>query len=763
MAGSVIGAVAGGVANSIFGGDEPQAGAGGVQQVHNTSEVLIPDYLKSVIYKGDNSLVKRANRLSLESFAPYTDPRYAGFNADQLAAFQGVRDNFGRWSGDFEDALNMNRAAYDRVQNGFVNDNTLAKYMNPYQQQVTDIAKREALRDFDKQMNVLNDSFAKTAAFGGDRQAVSEMEAYRDINQRLDDLQVQGLHSNFTNAIQTALNAGAAETAAMGNAATNQANLAGASQNASFADLAGLQQIGGQQQALSQANLDFDYGQFKEEQNWEQQRLNSLAGLVYPLLGQSSTGSQTNTTTTPGLSTGNAILGGAALGNSIFGRGGLNSVFSPTSTINWNQGGTSTYSNPNFLGGLLNFKEGGMVKGNSLKEYAEGGKVDTGETFYKFLEGTYPAMWQEARNASRRNRSQEGSRLERALMGLAEMVAPQSILIDSMGKTGELTRGLTDYLLENPKKSKEKSGQIKNDREKYELENNILGLYDFDKYGSSINWDLLEKTASTPEEKQAAKALKVHAMQKHPEWFQDKSPENALRQKMNKISEELGVNPVFEETTKIPEKPLEETPKETSEDLPVIRPAAGSPILPLESSSKESPKGNLLSNILDKAHVPSLGAAATILQSGNKPVLSSLGGGLDRYISENKEISKSRLFEKQNEFENLIRMMNANNLSRQNEISNRRLSMEEEMLPFKQGKEALEMKKLQREAQEDPFIAQAIDIYMKENQGIPANLRDDDFETAVRSKAETLRRLSKIQGSSEDTSLGNPLGLSSVN
>jgi hypothetical protein len=69
---------------------------------------------------------------------------------------------------------------------------TAAQYMSPYMQNVVDIQKREADRDFSKQMARLDAQAAGTGAFGGSRHALERSEARRAQAQRLGDIQAQG-------------------------------------------------------------------------------------------------------------------------------------------------------------------------------------------------------------------------------------------------------------------------------------------------------------------------------------------------------------------------------------------------------------------------------------------------------------------------------------------------------------------------------------------------------------------------------------------
>lgn len=72
-----------------------------------------------------------------------------------------------------------------------------SKYMSPYMQGVIDISKREAERDYTKQMNALAAKAKSAGAFGGARQALERSEAQRNFNQQLQDIQTKGLQSAY--------------------------------------------------------------------------------------------------------------------------------------------------------------------------------------------------------------------------------------------------------------------------------------------------------------------------------------------------------------------------------------------------------------------------------------------------------------------------------------------------------------------------------------------------------------------------------------
>jgi hypothetical protein len=75
---------------------------------------------------------------------------------------------------------------------------TAEQYMNPYMQNVVEIQKREANRDYEKQLNALNAQAVQAGAFGGSRQAIERSEAARNQATKLSDIEAQGLNQAYT-------------------------------------------------------------------------------------------------------------------------------------------------------------------------------------------------------------------------------------------------------------------------------------------------------------------------------------------------------------------------------------------------------------------------------------------------------------------------------------------------------------------------------------------------------------------------------------
>ena len=79
---------------------------------------------------------------------------------------------------------------------------TLESYMNPYQQLVTDIEKREVQRQSDIQAADISQQAAQAGGLGGYREAIMQAERERNLGQQLADIQTRGGQAAFEQAQQ---------------------------------------------------------------------------------------------------------------------------------------------------------------------------------------------------------------------------------------------------------------------------------------------------------------------------------------------------------------------------------------------------------------------------------------------------------------------------------------------------------------------------------------------------------------------------------
>lgn len=85
----------------------------------------------------------------------------------------------------------------DVTAKSFTDTGVASQYMSPYQQQVTDIQKREAQRQADIASTQRGAQAAAAGAFGGSRQAIMDAEAQRNLAQQMNDIQARGSNQAY--------------------------------------------------------------------------------------------------------------------------------------------------------------------------------------------------------------------------------------------------------------------------------------------------------------------------------------------------------------------------------------------------------------------------------------------------------------------------------------------------------------------------------------------------------------------------------------
>ncbi len=153
----------------------------------------------------------------------------------------------------------------------------VGSYMNPYQQYVTDIQKREARRQSEMQANTLAGPAAQSGGLGGHREAVMQAGRQRNLNQQLDDIQARGSLSGYQQAMQ------GIEADRRARMEEDARRMQARQQNAALMEqrarlgLAGLgQDVGTRAQSLQAAGMLSDLG--KADQAMALERLGALGG-----------------------------------------------------------------------------------------------------------------------------------------------------------------------------------------------------------------------------------------------------------------------------------------------------------------------------------------------------------------------------------------------------------------------------------------------------------------------------------------------------
>ena len=171
-------------------------------------------------------------------------------------------------------------------------------YSSPYQQNVTDMALREAMQNGTMQKQDSAMGAIGRGTFGGARQALLQAEGDRNLMRTMGDIQARGSQDAFMNAQQqfnadqqrmnqsgqysanlgsqlgmAGLNAGLDSSKALGALGTEQ-------QNADLARLTAQGAIGAEQQALEQRQLDTGYQNAMAQQNQPRENLQYYSDIL---------------------------------------------------------------------------------------------------------------------------------------------------------------------------------------------------------------------------------------------------------------------------------------------------------------------------------------------------------------------------------------------------------------------------------------------------------------------------------------------------
>jgi len=265
----------------------------------STTTAEIPEWQK----QQQQEVFQAARGIAGQPFVPYTGPRVAGFNPDQLRQFQATRGLFE--TGMQYDPLTgiqelAQREAPQIGQVGSLLGADIGAYQSPYTQQVIDQSMADIQRQADIARGQAQSRAIGAGAFGGSRSALLETESQRPyIEQQART--AAGLRQAGFEQAQRAAESDIARQQQMAmfapelelRARQQQAGLLGGVGAEQMARLGQLGQIGQQQQLLQQQALGVPYQEFQRALGYGPQQLGLLqAGLGTPLVS-SSTGRET--------------------------------------------------------------------------------------------------------------------------------------------------------------------------------------------------------------------------------------------------------------------------------------------------------------------------------------------------------------------------------------------------------------------------------------------------------------------------------------
>lgn len=255
-------------------------GGGGGKTTSTNYTSNLPEYARPYYEKLLNNASGELNK----PYVPNPNQQIAGFNPMQQQAQTDVANmtaspNYGLGNQALQygtqQALNTQK---------WIDPGVAQAYMNPYQQNVTDIQKREASRQAGMQSTADDAKFAQSGAFGGSRHGIVDAERQRNLGIQMNDIQAQGLNQAWQQGQQTFGADRNAEQAGIGlgfQGAQGLSANAGAEQAAKLALVNAQNTMGKEQQGLEQQVLDQKTQDFINQRDFQRQNLNFYSGLLH--------------------------------------------------------------------------------------------------------------------------------------------------------------------------------------------------------------------------------------------------------------------------------------------------------------------------------------------------------------------------------------------------------------------------------------------------------------------------------------------------
>jgi hypothetical protein len=276
------------------------------------------EYVSDVFGKAQELYEQRTE----EGFQPFPGQQLAPFAAQEQEAFSGI-ESLARGPGAapaFEVARTAALGAAAPVTAAEIQQG-----MNPYQQAVTDIAKREAVRQYQRGPQAqLRTGAVEAGGLRGSRRFIEEAEGQRNLQRRLDDLQTMGGQQAFQQAMAEA----AASRGRLANLAAQMPSIGTGAYQQRMAQFGQLGGVGEAQRAREQAAIDLAQTQFQREQMFPEETLATYLRFITNAPSPSGFQQTTQRPTVPGPSSLQQLAGlgisGAAAGKAfgLFNRGG---------------------------------------------------------------------------------------------------------------------------------------------------------------------------------------------------------------------------------------------------------------------------------------------------------------------------------------------------------------------------------------------------------------------------------------------------------
>jgi hypothetical protein len=264
----------------------------------STSLTDVPEVLRPYITGAGGVLPTAQTLLTKDYNTMYGDPlKAAGLaGSGRVAGLSPMQQQIGTELGSMNTPSQFNMGTGSAALGlgalgSMLSPEQTAMYMSPYQQNVIDVNKAEALRDAQKGLTSQNLASAKQGTYGGARNALMMSEADRNLQTKLGNIQATGMQ----NAYDAAQKAQIAQAAGYTGLGQTLGQLGTAQQATDIDRLKTQGAYGDLQRATQQQQLDTQYQDLMAKLNYPVTNLETMNNLVrgVPLTQTATSGAQT--------------------------------------------------------------------------------------------------------------------------------------------------------------------------------------------------------------------------------------------------------------------------------------------------------------------------------------------------------------------------------------------------------------------------------------------------------------------------------------
>lgn len=233
------------------------------------SKTELPKWLEDVTRQN----LAIADKISKRPYEEYGGNLVAGFSPEQEQAFGLMQRQAGSTMPLYQQAAQTAGGLTTQTLPSFLQGN-LDQYMNPFIGAVEERALSRGNEALQQNLNQISAQAARAGAFGGSRQGIQEGVAQSEAAKNVADLSAQLRMQGY----QQATGQAQADLARQLQAAGMLPGIAQGAQQAALTDIAGIEAIGAQRQAMEQAQLQDAYQRFLEKRNYPIEMLNLRLG-----------------------------------------------------------------------------------------------------------------------------------------------------------------------------------------------------------------------------------------------------------------------------------------------------------------------------------------------------------------------------------------------------------------------------------------------------------------------------------------------------